>query len=57
MNETNHNIVIPPSTTLAEMHAVQQVMGKDPPQTLVVPLAIREHPPKPNSTLTSVILH
>lgn len=28
-NETNHDIVIPPRATLAEVHAVQQIMGKD----------------------------
>ncbi|KAE8287194.1 Retrovirus-related Pol polyprotein from transposon opus Protease [Larimichthys crocea] len=29
-NETQHDITIPPRTVLAEIHAVQQVMGKEP---------------------------
>lgn len=29
-NETQHNITIPPRTVLAEVHAVQQVIGKEP---------------------------
>ena len=31
-NETQHDVTIPPRTVLAEIHAVQQVMGKEPPR-------------------------
>ncbi|KAI3351102.1 hypothetical protein L3Q82_005672 [Scortum barcoo] len=36
-NETQHDITIPPRTVLAEIHAVQQVMGKDPSADLTTP--------------------
>ena len=29
-NETQHDVTIPPRKVLAEIHAVQQVMGKEP---------------------------
>ncbi|KAG5276960.1 hypothetical protein AALO_G00111880 [Alosa alosa] len=33
-NETQHDITIPPRTVLAEIHAVQQVLGKEPSTNL-----------------------
>ena len=36
-NETQHDVTIPPRTVLAEIHAVQQVMGKDPSADLTAP--------------------
>lgn len=40
-NETQHDITIPPRTVLAEIHAVQQVMGKEPPANSTTPEAKR----------------
>ena len=36
-NETQHDITIPPRTVLAEIHAVQQVMGKEPSTNSTTP--------------------
>lgn len=32
--QTQHNITIPPRTVLAEIHAIQQAMGKEPSSDL-----------------------
>lgn len=36
-NETQHDIIIPPRTVLAELHAVQHVMGKERPTDVTAP--------------------
>ena len=36
-NETQHDVTIPPRTVLAEIHAVQHVMGKEPPADSTAP--------------------
>jgi hypothetical protein len=36
-NESQHDVTFPPRTVLAEIHAVQQVMGKEPSADLTAP--------------------
>lgn len=36
-NETQHDITIPPSTVLAEIHGAQQVIEKEPSADLIAP--------------------